>query len=229
MFRYLMLYTLILLVNCYALPQSTIIPYRLVNNLIIVEASVQGQTGSMILDTGAPRMVLNSKYVKDQLGIPVKGIRSNLNNYQAGYVSITLGSLTFHGREAISTDLSAIEQQKGIRLLGMMDVSMLNPYTLHIDPSQQIITLQKHSKTNHLPILNSTNSSLAQIPFRKAAHLLVVETALNGKPIRLGIDTGSEVNIFHPNLLQNCQVLQELPSKKLMDINGATVRIVLAE
>jgi hypothetical protein len=46
--------------NCSA--TVSMIPFQLVNNLIVVQASIDGKRGNFIIDTGSEFMVLNAKY-----------------------------------------------------------------------------------------------------------------------------------------------------------------------
>ena len=63
-----MMTIVLLLVSVKAVPQDgdfQKIPFELANGLILVEASVNGDTGSFILDTGSPMVVVNPKNISD--------------------------------------------------------------------------------------------------------------------------------------------------------------------
>src|SRR5689334_22282016 len=93
-----------------AAPKVTV-PFKIADNLIIVDASLNGKTGSFIFDTGAESTVVNASFAKT-LGLTPNG--TTVGNGSAG--SATAGII------------------RGVNLgVGEISVTDLTVYSLHID------------------------------------------------------------------------------------------------
>jgi len=164
--------------------------FQLDRGMIYVKAAVEGQTGDFILDTGAPGLVVNE--------IP----RGATTDYQAQSCSqeVVIGvkpvkifswaNRTLRNLEAITLDLSHLDELHEAEVVGMIGYELLKSNTLFIDYQRSQLSLLKNRMNVALTV------PAARIPFALYDHLPVIEVVIGGKTFRLGIDTGATTNLL---------------------------------
>ncbi|MBF4983052.1 hypothetical protein FNJ87_01425 [Nonlabens mediterrranea] len=174
------------------------IPFQLVGNLITVEASVNGQSGPFIIDTGAYNMVLNKRIYQ-----------ANSNNHKTTYSvnqelhqvpemivhDFIIDDFEINARLADLVDLSNMERSKRSKINGILGYENLRRYEIFIDFYLEQITLFKiNSKGNRLDEKLLTDQITDTLQFNRKGHSIVLESQLNGVEISFVLDTGAEIN-----------------------------------
>ncbi len=184
-------------------------PFYLVNKLIIVQATVNQETGWFILDTGLPDLILNKRHFSG------KGEQYNFQEIHGNSVSasrITIdfryGGIRLKGREVMALDLNHLEKKTKLPIKGMIGQKLLQKYELLLDYEQKTITCfrlnrkgQKLASTM-MPSYPPTDT----LSFELKCHLPVVKMKWGGNLFRFGLDTGAGINLVAPkqsNLLLN--------------------------
>jgi Aspartyl protease len=189
-----------------------IIPFSRAGNLIVVKAKVDTMEGNFILDTGSPHLVLNLTYFRDYPSTwsqseEKKGITGSVENVlQTTVASFSFGDLKQYRVNADLVNLGHIENRKGIRILGLIGMELLDRYEMIIDYEKNLIYLhllsKKKSSSYQHEMLNDTaayyTSSLELNDGR-----VIVKTEIAGKKMRLIIDSGAETNILDSRLPDN--------------------------
>jgi hypothetical protein len=131
--------------------KTLIIPIKRVQNLIVVEARLDSMVGNFILDTGSPNLVLNKTYFRqgwklyDKTPVHAGGLsaapvmRTRVNN-------LAIKELYFEKLTADLSDLSHIENHRGIKILGLLGVSLFTDFEMVIDLHKGILYLHKLDK-----------------------------------------------------------------------------------
>ena len=178
-------------------PPSLDVPVRLSNNLLLVEAEVDGRRGWLFLDTGAPALMLNKKLfppAASESTLAVSGAKGV--NGAVGGMSYHLtktfdwGGLRFENKEVPTLDLAGLEQQTGVELLGIIGFNLLSQYALTLDYRAQKVLLRKPGTAPELP------APLMRVPFTLRGHLPVVTASANGQALQMGIDCGAQNNLL---------------------------------
>lgn len=178
-------------------PASLDVPVRLRNNLLLVEAEVDGRRGWLFLDTGAPALMLNKKLfppAPTESTLAVSGAKG-VNGAVAGmsyHLTKTFdwAGIRFENKEVATLDLASLEQQTGTELLGIIGYNLLSQYALTLDYRDQKVLLRKPGTAAALP------APLLRVPFVLRGHLPVVAAAANGQTLQLGIDCGAQNNLL---------------------------------
>ena len=164
---------------------------------ILIEGELDGQRGFLILDTGAPGIIVNKKSTTSSEQAAFSVAR------EVNVQSVVVGELCWAGYEmsdleAWGLDLSHLEQALGLRILGLLGYDSFKDLTLVIDfPGQKLLIEQaKPSK------LIGLYQPRIEVPFELENHIPVVEATINGHNVRLGIDTGTKSNIIDSKLTQ---------------------------
>ncbi len=162
-------------------------PVDIIKGFIVSEAVIDGQTVNVILDSGAPGLVLNEKYYtrNEARGLSCTGINGS---FICGIRMIR--SWEWLGAEngktkALLSDLSFLENATNRPIYAIIGLNVLTDYYVSIDIDKQLITLQKD-----IPETLETSFS----KFYYVDHLPVITCSVNGQKKILGLDTGSAAN-----------------------------------
>jgi hypothetical protein len=189
-----------------------IIPFSKAGNLIVVKAKVDTMEGNFILDTGSPHLVLNLTYFRDYPSThsqseDKQGITGSVENVlQTTVRNFSFGDLKQYNVNADLVNLGHIENRKGIRILGLIGMELLENYEMIIDFEKNLIYLhlvsKKKSSVYQHEMLNDTSAYYTSSIEMKDGRV-IVRTEIAGKKIRLIVDSGAETNILDSRLPDN--------------------------
>ncbi len=177
------------------------IPLKHVQNLLMIEATINGVSGNLILDTGAPYLVLNKTYFRKGLsetnqvatGITGKGgevVKTTVKKFQ-------LQELYYENVEADITNLAQIENSKGVKVLGLMGTNLFTEFELIIDTRRDQLILYKLDRNGERIFKgNETEKAAIQVPFLLTNNIIYLEGIINEKNLRFCFDSGAEVNVL---------------------------------
>jgi hypothetical protein len=154
---------------------------------IITEAIIEGQSVLVILDTGAPGLVLNQKYYESDPSsvVSCSGINGTFEakTHQIGEW-YWLG-VTHKKSKALVSDLSFLERSLNKKIHALIGLSVLEDYYVSIDFEEEIISV-----ANEMPVgLEGLFSR-----FQYVDHVPVISCKVNGAKKILGLDSGSAGN-----------------------------------
>ena len=188
---------------------SCVIPFSRAGNLIIIKAKADTTEGNFILDTGAPGLVLNLTYFRgypttshndeDQGGI--SGTSTSVSRTEVRQMSF--GSFHYHKIEADMLSLGHLENSKGIRILGLLGMSMFKQCELIIDYEKNLIYLhhitRKETGRYKSEMLDNA-ATYSTVPIEITDNKVLVNAEMPGKKLKLAIDCGAESNILDSRL-----------------------------
>lgn len=169
---------------------SVSIPFRLINNHIYVQASIDGKPPAPFLfDTGATD-ILDVSAAK-QLGIPIEGalpgggFGDSIASFGfAKVASVSLGGLTLPDQVFGTTDLANLIGVEGTDSAGLLGYEFVKRAVLSIDYARRTMTFTKQD-TFQPP------KGVPAIPFAFSAHVPMVAGSIDGFPGEFEIDTGA--------------------------------------
>jgi hypothetical protein len=205
---------------------SCVLPFTRVGKLILVKGRADTTEGNFIFDTGSPHLVLNSTYFRDypliqanfgeEASITGKGdivARTTVKKFR-------LGTFTYHATEADLVSLGHIENSRGVKILGLLGVSLFKQCEVIIDYEKNLIHLHhigRKERTTYQHELLKDPSTYTSYPIEINENRILVKTAMANRSLDFVIDFAAETNIID----------SRLPGKILdsVDISG---RILLA-
>jgi len=206
---------------------SCIIPFSRAGNLILLRAKADTTDGNFVLDTGAPGLVLNITYFRDyptsfnedeQLGITgtvADAVKTKVNE-------LTVGCINSVAVPADLVNLGHLENVKGVKILGLLGASLFSQCEMIIDYENNLLYLhrigKKETATYKHTMLKDT-AAYATVPIEIWHHKIMTETYVNGKKIKLVIDSGAETNLLDSRLPGT--VFQNVEIIKRISLNGA--------
>ncbi len=190
----------------------------LAGNSIFVEATLNGRTGIFLLDTGSPWLMVNKAYFT---GAPIHHSDESLTDLNGNIIkpeyftvkSLSLQGLALPRPAGYMLDLTGIEKAKGLPVLGVLGYSVFRQLELVFDFEKRQLVIFSLKK-NGLPDCETyPYCPVDSLDLKISGHFPSVEAKLGGKILRLGIDSGSEVNLLHPKALKKQEALFQASSQ----------------
>lgn len=185
----------------------TQISFEVVHKLILVEATVDGQTGKFILDSGASDLYLNEKYFKAQYSPKESTYAGGVHgrNPTVGiYISkkFQWGRLKLKKIKAYTNNLQHLENILQQKIMGLIGYPILKKYELLIDYHQRTLSIFQLDKKGNRLYNRATKKPTFTLPFKMSQHFPVVEGEIAGRKVRLGLDTGASIGFLDQRLLK---------------------------
>ncbi|MBC2846707.1 aspartyl protease family protein [Winogradskyella flava] len=206
---------------------TTRIPFKVVDQLIIVEVELLDQEGNFIIDTGSETLILNSVHFKPtrkhrQEGKQKSGVHNDIENVKEKHLSkLSINDLSIERLNADVIDLSHIEKTKKIELLGIIGFSLLKDFEVFIDLHLNQITLTKTDKNgDHLSNKVYAETISDSIEFRLKKHTIILDAYIGNEKLSFGLDTAAEYNQLNKNL--GSEILDYFYPSKELKLTGAS-------
>lgn len=185
-----------------------IIPFSRVGNLIVIKAQADGLEGNFILDTGAPKLILNLTYFRNYPSSSAEedagGITGGASGTNPTVVpKFSFGPVHYDQVEADRINLGHIENSKGIKILGLLGMQLFRKFEMILDYEKNLIYLhlitRKESSTYKSEMLADT-SLYNEFPIDIMEDKLITYGEMAGKKLIFVIDTGAESNVLDSRL-----------------------------
>lgn len=204
--------------------KKLVIPVKRVGKLIIVEATVDGIRGNFIFDTGAPYLVLNATYFRDytedqeHIATDVAG---NLVPQKVTKVSrLKMLGMHYENLEADVSDLSAIENQRGIQILGLLGVNLFMRMELELDLRQeQLIVYRVDRYGARLDEPYEPQIQEYRKKFVLKNNAIIAPGSIAGESLDFCFDTGAEALLLDNDL--PVKALEQIRIMRTASLSGA--------
>lgn len=170
------------------------VPFRLFRDYVVVAEGTLGNLSgcNLLIDTGSSPTIVDRSVTK-RLGLlsrPAWVFQLNGDSKAGAAVlpTVTLGPVSAHDLPVLVADLSSSQHELGIHVDAIVGLDVLRARSFAIDYRAHKIIF------GQLPI--STNS----VPFESSPPLITVKVQVEGRPLRLLVDTGaSGLILFRKN------------------------------
>jgi len=176
--------------------------------MIILDGELDGVAGKFILDTGAPRLIINAEpsYEGEGLSMGSSGVNGALSGLDIKHFdNCTFGKFILNDFDAITTDLSSLEEELGFEILGLIGQSQINNFELFIDYSSKTIKLFKLDEFGTILGNIKPGSPEFKMKFKLASHIPIIVCKVGKQKINFGLDTGAQVNLINETDLYKFQ------------------------
>lgn len=189
---------------------SAEIPFSRAGNLIVIQARVDSTEGNFILDTGAPGLILNLTYFRhypanehSDASETQGGITGTITAQPTVVPEFNIGPFEYGKVPAHRINLGHIENNKGIRILGLLGTQLFARFEMIIDYERSIIYLhrigKRESKTYRHAMLSNSNA-YSELPMYIKDGKLLADARLGDKKLTFVVDTGAESNVLDSRL-----------------------------
>ncbi|MEM6720851.1 MAG: hypothetical protein AAF611_16085 [Bacteroidota bacterium] len=202
------------------------IPFKVIDQLIVVEAEFLNKKGNFIIDTGAERLILNKVHFPKGKRLTKKrkemtGVTRIVDQpYERKLSEFILHNLNLKNKKSDVIDLSHIEKSKKMHLLGIIGYNILKDYEVFIDLYLNQITLSRVDKRgNKLDDKVYAEEVSDTLDFDLRKHTIVVSGFVNNEKVRFALDTGAEFNQLNKKI--DKKILEKFRPIKHLSMVGA--------
>ncbi|HTE00678.1 MAG TPA: aspartyl protease family protein [Mucilaginibacter sp.] len=213
------------------------VPIKRAGNLIVVEAQLDTLIGNFILDTGAPGLILNQTYFRDARHIDEKesaGINGSAGQTFTTIVyNFAILDLHYDRITADVTDLSHIENSKGIKVLGLLGTHLFAKLAITIDLFNNVLYIHKlGNKGEILPGERPFTTPDMRTSFKLLNDVIFIKGSVEDQSMWFAFDTGAECNLLdqgnYKKLAKHMQILSKATVTGVGG-KGSEVKYVLFE
>jgi hypothetical protein len=213
--------------------KTLVIPIKRVMNLFIIEAQVDTIVGNFIIDTGAPYLVLNQTYFRDYPKFDNReggGIVGAANDIYTTVVSrLTIRELYYEKVQADVSDLSAIENTRNIKVLGLLGTNLFSKFAITIDPNKNVLYIQKVDKAGNIPEAERLyKQPYLQMPFTFMNNIILFKGKISDHPMWFAFDTAAETTLIHSKQPKEVTRMFEVTNRFTVTGIGGSKQDVLA-
>lgn len=163
------------------------------DNVPIVEVTIEGQTYRFVFDTGAEYTIFNSRYIDQSQGGKIKPIgkaeRANGAESLFGVVKASNFSLGELEAKTLYMATTGIDDEDDAIVHGVIGLTLFKNYDVLFDWTNKEIVLVSH---NDMPSMLAERFDIIEsIPINFGAYYITTDCKVNGKRLRLLIDTGA--------------------------------------
>lgn len=210
------------------LRKKVVIPFKLINNLIFIPVSVNGEELTFLLDTGVEQTVLFSLDDKDEVKLfeveklKLRGLGSNeaIDSYKSSKNKVEIGDFVdLHHEIYIILDQEFnFSSQVGIPVNGIIGYNFFKNHIVEIDYSRKKILVYDHSHKKIIKKLrkNFVRDSIS-IEEKKPYCISNIKSGDEIVPSKLLIDTGNSDAVW---VFNNDERKIALPKNKIQDYLG---------
>lgn len=187
-----------------------VIPFNRAGNLILIKARIDSVEGNFVLDTGAPRLVLNMTYFRDMPPLDeaseehAGGITGGAGGSNPTAVKeLRMGGLSFSKLNADRINLGHIENSRGVRILGLLGMELFRRFEMIIDYENNLIYLHLISRkeaSSYQSAQLADASQYNEFRINLTENKLLTFATIGGKKLTFVIDTGAESNVLDSRL-----------------------------
>jgi hypothetical protein len=203
---------------------SCVIPFTRAGNLILIQAKADTSTGFFVFDTGAPGLVLNLTYFRNYPTTnPVEsgGITGATISARTTVDSFHLGPISYRRLDADLISLSHIENNKGVKIFGLMGLQLFERFEMIIDYNSSRIYLhlinRKETSYRNQQLLDTSAYYIVPIDFEQDK--IIVYLFLKGRKLKFIIDTAAETNVLDSRL--PTKVFEQVEITRRVTLNGS--------
>ena len=216
-------------------PTTVRFPFRLVGRLIIVKAAVNGQKGYFVVDTGAEKLVLNAKhyqgvsYKANLVAVSATGEVGEVRKTKLD--SLNWDNLIFEDFLADVVDLSHIEKNKNIQILGLLGYEVLKDYEVLLDyQKKQMVLSQTDSDGERFDKEAYFEEAVDSLGFDLHNGIILLEGKLGKEKMTFALDSGAELNLLDRNVkkkvLKKFKIIKRV---KLFGVEDQQIEVLAGE
>ncbi|HNX85687.1 MAG TPA: pepsin/retropepsin-like aspartic protease family protein [Bacteroidales bacterium] len=200
------------------------IPLKRIGHLFLIEARIDNESGNFVFDTGSSRLVLNKTYfrkyivVDDETGGGITGSTEGVG--RTSVRSLEMSGMRFTNLSADVTSLAHIENRRGVKILGLMGLSLLQEMEIVIDLNNNVLHLYKiDRKGNRIGGSGNRKFDLTQ-RIESYRNIILVKAVIGGKVLDFCLDTGAETNVL--NSRSSKPVMSTVTIQRRSDLVGVS-------
>ncbi|OIQ21316.1 MAG: hypothetical protein BM557_03430 [Flavobacterium sp. MedPE-SWcel] len=213
------------------------IPFKMSGNLIMVNVLLNGKERKFIVDSGAPRVILNSKYIighNDNERTTISsssGVNGSINGMDITNVEeLDFAGIKLENQEVITLDISHLEENLNEEIYGLIGYDLIQDYDVLFDYENKKLTLINPDHFEDYKSEYLSGAKLETTPITLEQHIPVIKAQINNKTYSFGIDSGAESNLMDKSLFNSLKNnLENITTDYLIGADNNPTEIKSAE
>lgn len=218
-----------LLISVFLRSESYVVPFQLIHNLIVIEATVDQQKGYFILDTGSDAIFMDKSFHDaSALSQEFSTLHGSLNAQSFIIKQFSLGSLSKQNLEAFNTRMDNIEAFLSMDIAGIVGTKVFAPHSILFDFTTE--TLHLIDK----PIDSKPFNFFHEIDFSMASGVPSISVQIEDEFYNFILDSGASSHMMdevlvtkYPHLFESIQKNITLESLGVSASKPASSRYLL--
>ena len=195
------------------------VPFDVVDGKILVNARLDGAPRVMMLDTGAPGLVLHSEVInEEETG---QGVHGTLSLAQTTVREFEWAGVRTADADALLLDMDHLPAD------GLLGYALLKDYEVLFNCQNRQLMLYGNRK-NDRPI-EATPAAVLHLDFYE--HLPILKIKIGKRSYRFLLDSGAETNVIDKSLLQKVQphISGKTHRRYMTGLDGKDVKVKAAD
>ena len=201
------------------------IPIEIRNGMPLAKATVNGESKTFIIDTGASVIILNSRYFRndDDDRTALSEISDVHATHSGGLDVFQVQEFDFFGirieESSFATkNLAHLEQSLDTRIYGLIGYEVLRNHDLLFDHANNTLTLILPSATEKYLATRFQQSQIERIPIEMRNHIPVMRGTIGNHEFNIGFDSGAQGNLLNEEFLSLIE--GHVSTMETIDVSG---------
>jgi hypothetical protein len=212
------------------------VPFKIAGKLIALDVTLNGEERTFVLDSGAPVIILNSRYLEKadsnrKILSSTKGVNGAITGMDISQIkSLKWAGIELHDQELITLDISHLEKALDSEIYGLIGYEMIKDYDLLFDYENKELILLKPEATDSYIEKYFSEYIVSTAPLKMENHIPVITGYVDDIKLSLGIDSGAESNLVHNELFTNLKKnLKKISSDSLQGADKVEQTVTTAK
>lgn len=185
--------------------EGATIPLKRAGKLFFMEGTVNEVTGNFILDTGASGLVLNKTYFRNSIVVEDEeagGVTGSIMAIERLHVKkMMVSDLVYSGLPADVAPLGHLENRRGIKILGLFGMNLLQDAGIFLDLRHNEMRVYKLDKNGNRRGKSDENERYDIVRKLKIIkNVVFIKANMGGKELDFCLDTGAESNLLNTGI-----------------------------
>jgi len=177
-----------------------VIPLKRSGRLFFMEVRIDNQVGNFIFDTGSSKLVLNKTYFRKFIVVDEEeagGVTGSTEGIcRTSVKSLKVADLHFSNLSADVTALGHIEDRRGIKILGLLGLSLLKDLEIVVDLNHNELHLFRLDKKGNRLVTHPQRRFDLVHKVAEHNNVLFVKAKIGGEQLDFCLDSGAESNVL---------------------------------
>lgn len=173
------------------------IPFEKAAGLMLVTATLDDIKGNFIFDTASDAIVINSKEQSGKCNSKlIQTVQGELQVCGMKFKKLSLGTLVLKNVEAITSDLSTVENHVGSEILGIIGAQLLDSEVIKIDVINRSLELYDRKEVE-----SSLSNTELRVPLTFENDVPVIALHIGAQSYNFILDSGASVSLIDNSLV----------------------------
>lgn len=202
---------------------TAVLPLEIKAGMVFVQASADAQSGRYLLDTGAPSLILNQSISDADSYVAASSLGTTFQMANTKVKTFKWASIERKNVAALSLDIHHLEEFSNVNIKGIIGYDILKEVELYVDYSNAQLLLLQPGKNN----LHCVATPILAVPFKLEDHLPVIQVKIGSQILRLGLDTGSGINLLSAQFeyLLKAHLLEAMHQETVQSIDQSSAQL----